>query len=471
MSAPRGYDRVLGRADLLLFTVSAILALDSLASASSTGVAWFSWWTILVVLFFLPYGLVTAELGAAWPSEGGLYVWVREGLGDRPASMTAWLYWINNVYWMPSVYLVFGATFDAIFLGTGRLATETAIALVLTWLTVGVGIVRLEVSKWIPNLSALVKAAIFLGLGGLGMGTLLLGRPPANEMSLAALLPRWDGSIAYLPVLVFNVMGFELMSSAGEEMRDPQRDVPRAVILAGLFVTVLYVSGTLGILLAIPLESLSLVTGTWDALSAFGDVLGYGGRGVVLLLGIGFLFALVGNIVTWSIGTNRVVAAAAEDDLLPASLGRLHPRFKTPYVAFLWMGVVGSLLLVGNALLAGSASNVFWMLFKLQGVCFLLSYVGMFPAFLSLRYRQPERERPYRLPGGRPGAVGAAAVCSLFIWAGVVLFFAESPTSENPRLEWWILIVETALTLGVGLLLTRNARDGAGGLGPRSRRR
>jgi amino acid transporter len=460
MTAPRSYDRVLGRADLLLFTVSAILALDSLASASSTGVTWFTWWAVLVVLFFLPYGLVTAELGAAWPSEGGLYVWVREGLGPRPASMTAWLYWINNVYWMPSVYLVFGATFDAIFLGTGRLATQTAIALVLTWVTVGIGVVRLEVSKWIPNLGAVVKATIFLGLGALGLGTVLLGRPAANEMSWSQLVPRWDGSIAYLPVLVFNVMGFELMSSAGDEMRHPQRDVPRAVILSGLLVTVLYVSGTLGILLAVPLDHLSLVTGTWDALATLGDVLGYGGRSVVLLLGIGFLFALVANIVTWSIGTNRVVAAAAEDQLMPEALGRLHPRFKTPYVAFLWMGVVGSLLLIGNALLAGSASNVFWMLFKLQGVCFLLSYVGLFPAFLSLRYRDPTRDRPYRLPGGRPGAWGATLVCSLFVWAGVVLFFAASPTSENPRLEWWILVVETALTLGVGWFLTRARATG-----------
>jgi amino acid transporter len=181
---------------------------------------------------------------------------------------------------------------------------------------------------------------------------------------------------------------------------------------------------------------------------------------VVLLLGIGFLFALVANIVTWSIGTNRVVAAAAEDQLMPEALGRLHPRFKTPYVAFLWMGVVGSLLLIGNALLAGSASNVFWMLFKLQGVCFLLSYVGLFPAFLSLRYRDPTRDRPYRLPGGRPGAWGATLVCSLFVWAGVVLFFAASPTSENPRLEWWILVVETALTLGVGWFLTRARATG-----------
>src|SRR5689334_937329 len=86
--------RVLGRVDLLLFSVSAILTIDTLASAASMGVTWFAWWGITVALFFLPSGLVMAELGAAWPDEGGLYVWVREGLGPAWGSMAAWLYWI-----------------------------------------------------------------------------------------------------------------------------------------------------------------------------------------------------------------------------------------------------------------------------------------------------------------------------------------------------------------------------------------
>jgi amino acid transporter len=220
------FDRVLGRVDLVLFTISAILTIDGLASASSVGYAWFTWWAILMVLFFIPYGLITAELGSSWTSEGGPYVWVYAGFGPRAAALTAWLYWINLVYWTPSLLLVFATTFDAIFLGTGSLALQTAIAFALIWVTVGIGVIRLQISKWIPNLGALVKAAIFLGLGILGLASLVSGRPPANEFRLQELAPRWDGTVAYLPVLVFNVLGVELMSSAGEEMRNPKRDVP-----------------------------------------------------------------------------------------------------------------------------------------------------------------------------------------------------------------------------------------------------
>src|SRR5262249_37641809 len=266
VSERAAFDRVLGRLDLVLFSVSAILTIDTLATAASMGVSWFTWWLFTMTVFFVPYGLITAELGAAWPSEGGLYVWVREALGPRWASTAAWFYWINNAYWIPSVYLVFAGTFETIFLKSKSNAQEAGIAIVLTWLTVLLGVVRLEVSKWIPNLGAIVKTSIFLALGALALFALLHGRPPANDFSRAQFLPHGSDSLAFLPVLLYNTLGFELMSSAGEEMRDPQRDVPRVILLSGLLISVVYILGALGILLAVPVSQLSIVTGTWDAL-------------------------------------------------------------------------------------------------------------------------------------------------------------------------------------------------------------
>ncbi|HUG52142.1 MAG TPA: APC family permease [Vicinamibacteria bacterium] len=466
MSGPPSLPRVLGRADLVLFSVSAILTIDSLASAASMGVSWFTWWGITMALFFVPYGLITAELGSAWPSEGGLYVWVREALGPRWGSQAAWLYWINNAYWIPSVYMVFAATFHAIFLlgvlppalreGPGATWLQAGIAIAVTWATVLVGLLRLKVSKWLPNVGAVVKTAIFLGLGALGLQSLLSGRPPANDFALSGFVPRWSDSLAFLPVLVYNALGFELMSSAGDEMKDPQRDVPRVVLLSGVLIAIVYTLGVAGILLAVPLGELSLVTGTWDALQVLGPLWGEAGDLLVVLLGIGFLYACIANIVTWSLGVNRVAAAASLEGTLPSLLGRIHPRFGTPYMAFLVMGAVSTLLLLGNALLSDQPSNLFWMTFKLSGICFLLSYLLLFPAFLVLRYRRPHQPRPYRLGGGLPVAWVAAVVCWLFIAMACALFFKPSPTALNPALavrESWILLAETLVTIAAGWLL------------------
>ena len=453
MSEPRSFEKVLGRADLVLFSVSAILTIDTLASAASMGVTWFTWWGITMLLFFVPYGLMTAELGAAWPGEGGLYVWVREAMGPRWGSTAAWFYWINNAYWIPSVYMVFAGTLDTMFLHTKSTWVQAGIAIVVTWITVAIGVVRLQVSKWIPNAGAVVKVAIFLGLGILGIGGVLLGKPAANDFGLGQFVPHWNDSLAYLPVLLYNTLGFELMSSAGGEMREPQRDVPRVILLAGAVVSVVYTLGALGILLAVPLRDLSIVTGTYDALLVLGKPWGAAGDTLVLALGLGFLYACVANIVTWSLGVNRVAAAAAEEGVLPAALGRLHPRFNTPYVAFVIMGLIATALLLGNAALSESATNVFWMIFKLSGLCFLISYLMVFPSFLILRLRRPDQPRPYRMPGGPAAAWAAAGFCWLFVAGSCLLFFKQSPSSQNPRQEMWLLAGETLLTLVVGLLL------------------
>jgi amino acid transporter len=459
--APAGHTfaRVLGRADLLLFSVSAVLTIDTLPSAASMGTTWFSWWAITMLFFFVPYGLMTAELGAAWPGEGGIYIWVREAMGPRAGSIAAWFYWINNSYWTASVYMAFAATFHAIFLkarvgeglagGEGATWLQAGIAILLTWLTVAVGVVRLDVSKWLPNVGAVVKASIFLSLGVLGLASLAAGRPSANAFSLAGLVPRWSDSLAFLPVLLYNAMGFELMSAAGDEMKDPQRDVPRVTLLTGLVIAVVYTFGILGILLAVPLERLSLATGTWDTL--------------VLLVGLGFLYACVANIVTWSLGVNRVAASAAAEGSAPRALGRLHPRFNTPYMAFVIQGVLATALLLGNALMSSRSDNVFWMVFKLSGVCFLVSYLLVFPAFVVLRYRRPDQPRPYRMPGGAAAAWAASIICTLFVAWAIVLFFMPAPTAEDRAAalrETWVLVGETVATLAVGLAFLPRVRSG-----------
>jgi len=453
-----GLRRVLGRADLVLFTVCAILTIDTLASSAALGYSWFSWWAITMVVYFVPYGLITAELGSAWPGEGGVYVWVREAFGAKWGSTAAWMYWINNAYWIPSVYLIFAGTFSQMFLKTHSPWQEAGIAIVLTWITVVIGVVRLEVSKWVPNLGAVVKALIFLALGILGMSALFRGRAPSNAFSIGSLAPKWNDTLAYLPALLYSTFGFELMSSAGGEMKNPKRDVPIVILWSGALIAVLYSFATGGILFAVPAGKLSIVTGTWDALAILGRQWGRTGDTAVFLLGLGFLYACVANVVTWSLGANRVAAVAAEEGVLPEALGRLHPRFKTPAFAFVAMGIVSTVLLVGGASLSSSQSNIFWMTFRLTALCLLLSYLLVFPAFLVLRKRRPDQPRPYRLPGGPVTAAVASWVCTLYIFGACVLFFVPSPTSQAPLKEGLILGGETLATVFVGYLLIPRRR-------------
>jgi amino acid transporter len=237
--------------------------------------------------------------------------------------------------------------------------------------------------------------------------------------------------------------------------------VPRVILWSGALIAVLYAFAIGGILYAVPLGKLSIVTATWDALAVMGQEWGRAGDTVVFLLGLAFLYACVSNVVTWSLGANRVAAVAAEERMLPAALGRLHPRYKTPHLAFVWTGVVSTALLVGGALLSSNQSNIFWMTFRMTALCLLLSYLLVFPAFVVLRRKRPDQPRPYRMPGGPLAAGVASWVCTLYIFGACVLFFAPSPTSQEPLKEALILGGLTLATIVVGVLLIPKSRGRA----------
>jgi glutamate:GABA antiporter len=419
-SGSKSFKKVLRGLDMTLFTVCAILVIDTLVPSAAIGTASISWWIITLVLFFIPYGLITAELGTTFPEQGGLYVWVKRAFGEKWAARATWLYWINVALWMPAVYVLFANIFSQLFVPELSLLAKIIIGLVMTWVTVGIGIITLDAGKWVPNLGAFIKALLMVVIG-VAAFFYASKNGVANDLSFGNLLPSWDAGLAFLPVIVYNFMGFELMSGAGNEMKNPGRDIPRAIIIAGVLIAFFYILGTLGMLMALPVENLSLVGGIIDALrilmgeSALGETL-------VTILGIGALFTLLANMVTWTMGSNRTAAEAANEGELPAIFGKLHSTNLTPVGAFVITGVVSSVVLVIYGLMAGSAEDLFWTLFAFSSMIFLLPYLAMFPAFLKLRKSEPDIERPYIVPGGSKVAAVFAILCELFILQAIVFF-------------------------------------------------
>jgi glutamate:GABA antiporter len=133
-----GFKKVLQGLDVTLFTVSAILAVDTLAPSAAIGPSAISWWIIMLVLFFIPYGLITAELGTTYPVQGGLYIWIKRAFGERWAARATWLYWINVALWMPSIYVLFAGITAQLFFPAMDLWGKIAIVILMTWVTVGI---------------------------------------------------------------------------------------------------------------------------------------------------------------------------------------------------------------------------------------------------------------------------------------------------------------------------------------------
>ena len=156
------HEKVLKRRDLILFSVSAIWLLDTVAAGAAIGVSSLTWWLLLGVVFFIPFSMISAELGCAFPDQGGIYAWVKRAFGERWAARITWSYWVNVAVWAPSIFILFSGVFAQIFWPEMGMGMQITLGLVLTWLTVFVNVITLDLGKWVPNAGAIIKIIVFL---------------------------------------------------------------------------------------------------------------------------------------------------------------------------------------------------------------------------------------------------------------------------------------------------------------------
>lgn len=469
--------RVLRRFDLVLFTACAIVGLDSVAAAAEAGAQAIIWLAISLVVFLIPYGMITAELGSTFPVEGGPYEWARMAFGRPAGAVTSILYWLSNPIWLGGTLTA--TTIAAInsFVVSKPLGTtgEIVVSLVFIWVTVAIAIVAFRIGKWGPNIGTFVKIAV------VGLFTVLFiaflvrhGRPPGASAA-GDLKPSLNGFVTAIGVLVFLWVGFELANGASEEMRNPRRDVPKMIVRSGVLGALLYGLVILGIILVIPKSTMTSVSGFTDAYKAVAGV--FHSHGVNVLFAVLVILTLVGSGSVWLEGADRTQAIAALDGAAPAWMGRFT-SFGTPIAVNISSGVVASVFGVLIFLVtSGSLASFFSVMLALTISTTTLSYVFIFPALIVLRRRYPDVNRPYRVPGGTAGAWAAVIITEIFVaitavtllWPGAVnAMFGQSYSVES---SWgvsraffeWVTLGSLAVMVALGLIFWA--------IGERARRR
>ncbi|MGF1759267.1 APC family permease [Photobacterium sagamiensis] len=412
----------MGLIDIVLFGVCTVLVVDTVAASAVAGPGGMVWWLVILVLFFLPYGLVTAELATTYPAEGGIYDWVKRAYGRNWAARTAWLYWVNYALWIPAVFYLFAVVIGQVLDVTLSPWEVAGIAIAMSWVSSWIGMQPVAEANWISTVGAIFKVIIMttLGVGGIVMA---LRGEIANDFSLSAFTPSWQVGLGILPVILFSLLGFEVVSGASDAMANPKRDIPKATVLGGFLIAFFYLLAAFGVQAALPIDQISASAGLYESLTILFGTSGIAGV-AIQVLSICFLFTLMANIVNWSVGVNYVAIYAARNGDMPASFVTTTAK-GTPKGAALWNGVVATITMIAYALIAtmGGNEDLFWNVFSLGAIILLMSYIIMFPAFLKLRRIDADRERPYRMPGGTTLTRLACYIPMLLLIMGVVTFF------------------------------------------------
>jgi amino acid transporter len=423
--------KVLGFFQLVMIN---IIAVDSIRTLSFSAVYGFSlvfFYLVAALLFFIPTGLVSAELGTGWPNRGGLYVWVREAFGKKWSFLVIWLNWIYNVFWYPTILALIAGTVAYLFdpeLANNKLYMCIAV-LVLFWGVTLINCLGMKASSFLSTLGAIVGTIlpmVFIAI--LGFIWYFQSKPMQIEFTWSQFFPQGSQTtnLAFLTNVFFGLLGLEMAATHAADMRNPQRDYPRSLFVSAIIILFTIISASLAIAIVVPGHELSLATGIMQAFQTFLEAfkLSWLVPVVALLIVLGGL----SGIGAWMIGPTTGLQVASKDGSLPIFFARSN-RFGAPMpILVLQAGIVTLLSLI--FILLPTVNSSYWVLSVITAQLALFVYIVVFAAAVKLHFHKPDVARSFRIPGKRWGML---LVCSLGISSCVlVILFGFLPTDQVP---------------------------------------
>jgi glutamate:GABA antiporter len=461
--------RELGRWDLALLFVVAILNLNTVSSIATSGPVALWLWPVALLCFFLPEGIAVIELSHRYPGEGGLYLWNKEVFGNFHGFVSGWSYLVTNVFYIPFVLLYLWGI--GLYLGAPRVrplvdnpvVAFSAVLCALILITL-LNILGVGVSKWLTNVGGIGTVAAASALIGMSAWTFRTHGASLRASDLMHLPVDWQ-IVSSFGAMCFSLIGLELASIMGDEIRDPQRTLPGAIAWSGIACGLLYLATTAALLMAIPAGQIGVVQGIVEAVSRMSQKVGLPWMlpAVALILSV----SLIGIASAWLSGSARLPFVFGIDSYLPSALGKLHPRYKTPYVALTAQSTVCALFLTMT--FAGSAvKEAFLTMLDLSAVLNLVPYVYIFAALLIVTTtRGPGEREPARFSKRILRSAGVIGLLTTLV--AITSVFVPSKQVGSVALFEIKMFTGTFFFLGIGTLLFRYGRHRTGKVTERDR--
>lgn len=416
---------------LAMINVAAIGSVKNWPLTAEYGFSSLFYLIVSALIFFIPVSLVAAELATGWPKEGGIFVWVKEAFGHRTGFLAIWLLWLENVIWYPTILSFIVSTIAYIFdpsLINNKTFLITTI-LVIFWGTTFANLMGMRASSWISTFGVIFGTFI-PGIFIIVLGAIWYfgGNPLQINFSWETLVPNLtsiDQMVIFAGIL-FSFAGMEMSAIHARDVKHPQSDYPKAILLAGIIVLVLSILGVLSIAIVIPQKQINLAAGSLQAFSYF--VNAYNLKWLTPIIAALIAAGGIGSMSTWLVGTSKGLLAAAKKGDLPPTFRHVNRHAMPTTLLILQAVIVTGLSFL--FLYMPSVSSAYWVLLAITTQLYLVMYFLMFAAAIKLRYKCPDVPRPYKVPGGN---IGLWVITSLgflsSIFAFIIGFF---PPSQIP---------------------------------------
>ncbi len=442
--------------DVLLFNIAAVLGPRWVAAAAHNGTSSISLWVLAATLFFLPTALIIIELSTRYPAEGGLYVWSKEAFGDFHGFVAGWAYWAYTVFYFPG--LLTASVAMSVYIGGPKYWELAKNPHYLLWSSLGLlaiavllNIIGLNIGKWLQNAGGVSTYLPLLMLVGMG-AYFGIHRGSASPFSFKSSLPTINlDTINFWSQIAFAFTGMELVCAMSEEVREPRKTFPRAIYTSAILIAAMYIIATIALLVLLPAEGVDVRTGVFQAISTGSATLGIVWFGTIaaVLVTIGN----AGGIGSTVAGVARIPFVAGIDKYLPAYFGKIHPRWKTPWISILIQaGISGFILALSQY--KSTWLETYQLLVDAAVILYFIPFLYMYAAAIRLAYREDRDAGGHAVlvPGGKPG-IWITGLLGFAVTLLSIIFSMIPPGHTNKLLFEAKLVGACVIAIGIGLVL------------------
>jgi glutamate:GABA antiporter len=446
--------------DVLLFNIAAVLGPRWIAAAAHNGSASISLWILAALLFFLPTALIIIELSTRFPAEGGLYVWSKEAFGDFHGFVAGWAYWIYTFFYFPG--LLGASVAMSVFIGGPKYAWLATNKQYLFWTSLALlavavllNIVGLNIGKWLQNAGGVSTYLPLLMLVGIAVYA-WIQHGSMTQFSWKSSLPVWNwDTVNFWPTIAFAFTGMELACAMSEEVREPRKTFPRAIYASGTLIALVYIVATVGLLTLLPAGTVDERNGVFQGITTGSAALGIAWFGILaaLLVTVGN----AGGVGATVAGVARIPFVAGIDRYLPSFFGKIHSRWKTPYISILIQAGISAVILTLSQIKANPL-EAYRALVDIAVILYFVPFLYMYAAVIKLAYRAGRDSNPQAVlvPGGKFGA-WVAGLLGFVITLGSIILAMIPPGDVANKLVFELKIIGgTVIPIAVGLLLYWN---------------
>lgn len=442
----------MGIATLAIMNIVAVVSLRGLPAEAEYGLSSVFYYLFAAIFFLIPVSLVAAELATGWPEKGGVFRWVGEAFGPRWAFLAMFMLWIEVTVWFPTA-LTFSAVSIA-FIGPDQKWDEAlsankffvlGIVLFVYWLATFIAYKGVDtfasVAKWGGIIGTIIPAIILVTLG---FAYLFFGGAPQIKLSWGEVIPdftKFDNIVLAASIFLFYA-GMEMNAIHVKDVDNPRKNYPVAIMLAALGTVLIFVLGTLAIAFVIPQSDISLTQSLLVAYNVMFKWAGVEWLGPVTACALAV--GVLAGVVTWVAGPSSGLLVVAKAGYLPRWWQHTNKHGMATHILLVQAFIV-SLLAILFVILP-SVQAAYQIMSQLTVILYLIMYMLMFSSAIYLRYSQPNRPRPYRIPGQNSGMwIIAGAGLTGTVLAFILSFVPPSQISVGSPKEY--ILILAALTL------------------------